>query len=190
LRGLAVPIRLGLRELRGGLRGFGVFLACLALGVATIAGVGSLARGLGEGLARNGQALLGGDLAFDLLHREASPEERDYIGSLGQVSTVSTMRAMARLPDGSDQTLIELKGVDDSYPLYGKMALQDGAALAPALAMQDGVVGAVAEETLLVRLGIQKGARVLVGRDSRSDRARAGPNRRKLRIRSALDDCA
>ena len=31
--------KLALRELRSGVRGFGVFLACLALGVAAIAGV-------------------------------------------------------------------------------------------------------------------------------------------------------
>ena len=34
-------IRLALRDLRGGLSGFGIFLACIALGVAAISGVGA-----------------------------------------------------------------------------------------------------------------------------------------------------
>ena len=38
-----VLLRLALRELRGGLSGFYVFVACIALGVAVIAGVGALA---------------------------------------------------------------------------------------------------------------------------------------------------
>ena len=53
-------LRLSLRELRGGLRGFTTFIACLALGVMTIAGVGSLAHSLTAGLAREGRAILGG----------------------------------------------------------------------------------------------------------------------------------
>ena len=34
--------RFALREMRGGLRGFRIFLACLALGVAAIAAVGTV----------------------------------------------------------------------------------------------------------------------------------------------------
>ena len=39
----SLPLRYALRELRGGLRGFYVFIACIALGVMAIAGVGSVA---------------------------------------------------------------------------------------------------------------------------------------------------
>jgi putative ABC transport system permease protein len=35
-----LPLRLALRELRAGARGFYVFIACIALGVMAIAGVG------------------------------------------------------------------------------------------------------------------------------------------------------
>ena len=70
-----LPLRFALRELRGGLRGFYVFIACIALGCMAIAGVGSLAASLGEGLAREGRVILGGDLAFTLIQREAAPNE-------------------------------------------------------------------------------------------------------------------
>jgi len=39
-RASALALRYALRELRGGLRGFYVFIACIALGVMAIAGVG------------------------------------------------------------------------------------------------------------------------------------------------------
>ena len=71
--GLRLASRFAVRELRGGLRGFGIFLACIILGVATIAGVGSVARGMTEGLAREGRAILGGDIAVRLLQNRASP---------------------------------------------------------------------------------------------------------------------
>ena len=62
-----------LRELRSGLRGFYVFIACIALGVMAIAGVGSVAASLSDGLTREGRTLLGGDVAFSLIQREAKP---------------------------------------------------------------------------------------------------------------------
>src|SRR5438105_8873199 len=96
------------RELRGGLRGFAVFLACIALGVAAIAGVGSFARSLGDGLVREGRVILGGDVAFALTQREASADERAFLERQGQLSVAATMRAMAAVP-GGERALIELK---------------------------------------------------------------------------------
>ena len=69
--------------MRGGLRGFYVFIACIALGVMAIAGVGSVAASLGEGLAREGRTLLGGDVAFSLIQREAKPDEVAFLRSRG-----------------------------------------------------------------------------------------------------------
>ena len=93
-------IRLALRELRGGIRGFYVFIACVAIGVMAIAGVGSIAQGLAEGLAREGRVIIGGDVAFSLIHREATPDELRYLASRGDLSAVSTLRSMARSADG------------------------------------------------------------------------------------------
>ena len=92
-----LPLRFALREMRGGLRGFYVFIACIALGVMAIAGVGSLAASLADGLAREGQVILGGDLSFTLIQREATPDERRFLQSRGTMSRPPrTMRAMAR----------------------------------------------------------------------------------------------
>src|SRR5205814_939442 len=70
-----LPLRLAFRELRAGLRGFYVFIACIALGVLAIAAVGSLSASLENGLAREGRTILGGDLSFLLSHREVSAPE-------------------------------------------------------------------------------------------------------------------
>src|SRR5947207_10438721 len=88
------PLRFALRELRGGVHGFRIFIACIALGVTAIAGVGSFSRSLTDGLAREGRVILGGDLAFALIHREASAAERSFLASHGTVSVSATLRAM------------------------------------------------------------------------------------------------
>ncbi|HSM18864.1 MAG TPA: FtsX-like permease family protein, partial [Hyphomicrobiales bacterium] len=160
---LGVAWRMALRELRGGLRGFDVFLACLALGVAAIAGVGSLARSLSEGLASQGQEILGGDAALTLIHRRADSGERAFLDRAGDISEVATVRAMARVPDLSDQALVEVKAIDGSYPLYGEVALENGGDLDATLAKRNGVWGAAAEPTLMRRLDLEPGDRVAVG---------------------------
>lgn len=116
---LPLTLRLAARELRGGLRGFRVFLACLFLGVAAIAGVGSLANAILLGLEQEGQTLLAGDVEVRLFQREASGEELEYLASTGTVSRNTRLRAMARATGSGERTLTEIKAADDLYPLYG-----------------------------------------------------------------------
>src|SRR5262249_38054345 len=91
-----LPLRLALRELRGGLRGFYVFIACTALGVMAIAAVGAFSAGLAAGLAREGRTILGADVSFILSQREASAEELAFLDAQGRLSISATTRAMAR----------------------------------------------------------------------------------------------
>ena len=151
-----------MRELRGGLRGFYVFIACIALGVMAIAGVGSVAASLGEGLAREGRTLLGGDVAFSLIQREAKPDEVAFLRSRGQLSVAATLRAMVRTSDGR-LALVELKAVDDAYPMLGELTLEPKMSVADLLAERDGVFGAAADFTLLARLDLKLGDRVSIG---------------------------
>jgi putative ABC transport system permease protein len=157
-----IALRFALREMRHGVRGFAVFVACIALGVAAIAGVGGFARSLGDGLAREGRAILGGDIAFSLSQREASAAERAFLDGHGQVSVAATLRAMARVANG-DSALVEIKAVDGTYPLFGAVALEPPGVLADALAPRDGVYGAAVDPALLARLDLEVGARVTVG---------------------------
>lgn len=157
-----LPLRFALRELRGGIRGFYVFIACIALGAMSIAGVGSLAASLGSGLAREGQVILGGDLAFSLVQREAKPDEIAFLQNHGRLSSVAMLRAMARAEDGG-AALVELKAADDAYPLYGETVLDPAQRLPDALAERDGTFGAVADPVLLERLALKPGAVLTVG---------------------------
>lgn len=164
-----LALRLAARELRGGLRGFGTFIACIALGVMAVAGVGSFSRSLSDGLAREGRAILGGDVAFSLVHREIGPEERAFLEARGLVAVSATMRAMARAKSGA--ALVELKAVDGAYPLYGTLRLEPAGPPAAVLAEKDGAFGAAAEPALLARLGLRVGDRIEVGRMSVEIRA-------------------
>ncbi|WP_078708934.1 ABC transporter permease [Consotaella salsifontis] len=149
--------------MRGGLRGFVIFLACIALGVGAIGAVNSVSTMMNQGIEREGRAILGGDLRFALEQRQASAEELAFLKSLGAVSETIEMRSMARLPDGSDQSLSEVKAVDDAYPLYGSMETKPAGPLTDLLAERNGRFGAVAAEELFSRLGLSPGATIRIG---------------------------
>ncbi len=160
--GWRIPLQYALRELRGGLHGFYVFIACIALGSMAIAGVGSLAASLADGLAREGRVILGGDLSFTLIQREAVPSERAFLDGQGKLSRAATLRAMARTPDGK-ATLVELKAVDGAYPLFGEVKLDPPGPISDAFAQRNGAFGAAADPVLMARLDIKPGARMTIG---------------------------
>lgn len=153
-------VRIAMRELRGGISGFYVFIACIALGVLVITGVGALSDSLRNGLSREGEALLGGDITFTRVHTGATEDERRLLSSAGDVSEVATLRTMARLPSGDDQTLVALKGVDASYPLVGELLLSDGRILSPKILLPGTVV---VDPMVLERLGLALGDPVKIG---------------------------
>ena len=157
-----LALRFALRELRGGLRGFYVFIACIALGVMTISGVSSVAASLSDGLAREGRTLLGGDVAFSLFQREAKPEEIAFLRERGDVSVTASLRGMARAADGR-LALVEIKAVDAAYPVLGQLSLEPTIPVADLFAEHDGAFGAAADQTLLTRLDLKLGDRVNVG---------------------------
>src|SRR3979411_231017 len=105
-RPASLALRYALRELRGGLRGFYVFIACIALGVMAIAGVGSVAASLGEGLAREGRTLLGGDMGFSLIQGEAKPGAVALLGARRGIRSGDIARhgAHRRWPAGAGRT--------------------------------------------------------------------------------------
>ena len=152
--------RFARREMRGGLRGFRLFLACLALGVAAIASVGSVRSAIEGGLQREGAALLGGAAEIDFTYRFATQDERGWIESQASaVSEVVEFRSMAVAGDGAaaDRALTQVKAFDDLYPLVGEMVLDPAMPLEQALGLENGLSGAVMERALSDRLGLSPG---------------------------------
>lgn len=154
------------REMRAGLAGFYVFIACLILGVAAIAAVQSLSRAMQESLLHDGRYILGGDVAVRTLYQPAQQEQLDFMRrELGEVSRTANLSTMARTADNSRATMIELKAVDSLYPLYGKAEFTDAAGVkldkTPQQLTKDG--GAAVELGLLTRLNIKLGDKIFIG---------------------------
>ncbi len=146
------------RELRGGLRGFRVFLACLALGVAAIAAVGMVRAAIQAGLTEQGAVLLGGDAQVEFTYRAATPAERAYLDGISdRLSEIAEFRSMAI--SGDSRVLTQVKAVDDAYPLTGQVTLEGDIALPQVLADR----GAVMDKVLAAQMGLAVGDRFALG---------------------------
>ncbi len=163
---LAQALRLVRRELRGGLRGFGVFLSCLFLGVFAISAIGSFTAAARSGLLADASALLGGDLEARLAHRPLPTAAYDFLNQQGQLSEVLELRTMAASLDGEQRALVELKAVDAAYPLYGELPITPPQPLGRALAGAGLNFGALVEPAFLQRFKLSVGQKIQVGKAS------------------------
>ncbi len=155
---LRSALRIAGRELRGGLSGFRIFLACIALGVASIAIVGSIKTAIQNGLTQEATTILGGDAQAEFTYRKASPDELAWMHSNAeQVSETLQFRSMA--VKKNDRALVQVKAVDDLYPLYGDITLDPEIPLAKALASN----GFIAERALVERLSLKIGDKITIG---------------------------
>lgn len=149
--------RLARRELRGGLRGFRIFLACIILGVAAIALIGTLRESIRSGLEAESATLLGGDAEMSFSYRFASADERAWMQETAtQVSEIVDFRSMAVVP-GGERSLTQVKAVDGAYPLSGHIRLEPDMPLAQALAGDGGLPGAVVQPFLADQLQLAPG---------------------------------
>jgi putative ABC transport system permease protein len=162
MTGLPLAWRIARREQRGSARSFRIFLLCLAIGVAAIAAIGSLSKALDASMHTDARSILGGDLELRMTHQPATDDQLDWLRTLGRVSVTEQMRSMARV--NGTNALVELKAVDDAYPLFGKVVLSPEVPLSEALQQRgDGDWGLVAEPALLAKMKLVVGDRLSIG---------------------------
>lgn len=116
--------RIARRDLHRRFRGLKLLLACLFLGVGALAAIGSLTSAIRGELDSQGQAILGGDLEVEVWQRLLNEEEKAFLTEYGELSEGYRLQAMARTDEAAAP--VELKAVDERWPMYGAFRLADG----------------------------------------------------------------
>jgi putative ABC transport system permease protein len=168
---VSTVLRIARRELRGGIVGLRIVLACLALGVAAIAAIGSLREGISRGLQQDGTRILGGDIDVLGGAQPLPAAVKGWLGARGaRLSEIVTLRSMLIAPNG-ERMLVELKAVDRPWPLIGAVGFTPEMGKEPALGAKDGRFGIAVEQAVLARLGVEPGAVLRLGNASLELRA-------------------
>lgn len=121
--------RIARRELSWRFRGLRLLLVCLMLGTGALAAIGSLTGGIERELATRGRVILGGDVEAMAWQRLPNPAELRAFAKSGRVSSGVRLQAMATA--GAVTVPVELKGVDEAWPLTGTLTLMDGRRAGP-----------------------------------------------------------
>ena len=155
---MTVCWRLAWRDLRRGGHGLVLLALCLFLGTAALAGIGSLSSSLIAALDAQGGRSLGGDVELAVSQRRATVEERAAFDAAGRTSETISMRAMARAENRTLPVLVDLKGVDDAWPLIGRLRLAAGTQ-----APRPHGLGVAIDPALADRLDVKTGSPLRIG---------------------------
>lgn len=155
--------RIALRDLRGGTRGLIIVLLCLGLGVASIAGIGSLRAALGQGLAEDSRAILGGDFALSTSLAPFPPAVSTWLQARGaRVSETVETRSILVAPSGH-RLLVAAKAVSPGWPLIGQVTTQPSGQFGRLEKGPDGRPGLVLDPTGAQTLNLHAGDAVTLG---------------------------
>jgi putative ABC transport system permease protein len=156
------------REIRASWRRLVFFFVCVAIGVGAIVALRSMIQTVRNELTRESRALIAADVAI-AGNRPWTPEVRADLEKrfatapiVARQETVD-VATMVRPPDGKGAAvarMVELRGVQEGFPFYGKVLLQDGSEFSHTMLANH---GALVRPELLSQLGIDVGDSLLVG---------------------------
>jgi putative ABC transport system permease protein len=154
-----------MRELRASWRRLLFFFVCVAMGVGAIVALRSVIQSVRAGLMREARAIVSADVLIST-NRPWVAEVRARIDRrlsaapiLQRLESVETA-TMVRPESGAVAKMVELRGVQDGFPLYGDLILADGTRFRHDLVKNR---GALVRPDLLVQLGIAAGDRIVIG---------------------------
>jgi len=161
-------VLMALREIRASWRRLLFFFVCVAVGVGAIVMLRSIIQTVRGTLTRESRSLIGADVAI-ATNRSWTPDLRAEIEKrIAQAPIVARqetieLATMVRPAEGQGAPLakmVELQGVEPSYPFYGAIGLQDGQPYSHALLEHH---GALVRPELLAQLDLRVGDSILIG---------------------------
>ena len=161
---MSFVFRMAVREIRASWQRLLFFFICIAVGVASIVAIRSVIQSVREGLTRESRAMTGADVVVrsdrplgDKVR--SSVEQARESGRVGTVSEAIEIATMVRPPAATMTRMVELRAVQDAYPLYGTMTLREGK-YSHALLQNHGTL---VRPELLAQLNLKVGDDLLIG---------------------------
>ena len=156
------------REIRASWRRLLFFFVCVAIGVGAIVALRSMIQNVRTDLAGEARALIAGDVAI-ATNRPWTDDLRAAIDRRLSAAPVEARQdavevaTMVRPEEGrgaATAKMVELRGVQAGFPLYGRVVLQDGSTFTHD---RLGNRGVLVRPELLAQLGLAVGDRLMVG---------------------------
>ena len=160
-------LQMAARETRASWRRLLFFFVCIAVGVAAIVALRSVIQSVRQVFGTEAKALIAADVIIGT-NRDWPAGARATIdrrlaeaGAVERTETIETA-TMVRPADRARAAakMVEMRGVQPAFPLYGFVALENGQAYSHALVEHH---GALVRPELLTSLGVAVGDGILIG---------------------------
>lgn len=160
-------LQMARRDLRASWKRLLFFFICIAIGVCSIVALRSMTQNVNRAIAGEARSLLTADVQVDsnrpwaeetlaIIDRTARSEM--VVGKIETIESATMLRPAGEDKEGA--LMIELKGIDPGFPLYGDFFLLNGERFDYSLLANS---GAVVQAALLDRLSLQIGDEVKIG---------------------------
>lgn len=159
-------LRMVWRETRSVWRRLLFFYICVAIGVGAIVAIRSIIQNVRVTLVSEARAMFGADVVVSTSRPWRAETRRSIDAALAghagvqrvDVIETSTMVRPER-EDRPGARMVELKGVDAGFPLYGRLELESGREFSHAMLADR---GAIVQRDLLLQLAIGVGDRIMI----------------------------
>lgn len=160
-------LRMAVRETRASWQRLLFFFVCIAVGVAAIVALRSVIQSVREVFGTEAKALIAADVLIGSNRdwpaaAKATIDRRlEEAGATARTETIETA-TMVRPADPSKPLakMVELRGVQPTFPLYGEVTLEGGQRYSHALLEHRGTL---VRPELLTSLGLKVGDAILIG---------------------------
>ena len=160
-------LRMAVRETRASWRRLLFFFICIAIGVGAIAGLRSIIQNVRGALAGQARTLIAADVLVSAgaplsgAARQALDTRAASAGVTARTESIETA-TMVRPADPAKAVarMVELRGVQAGFPLYGRLDLRGGTPYRHDL-LRGG--GALVRPELLTQLDVREGDQILIG---------------------------
>ena len=126
-------LRMAMRELRSSWRRLLFFFVCIAVGVAAIIALRSVIQSVRAGMSQQAQTLIASDILLTsnrpftstVLDTLAAEQRAGRVTEVSQATEIPTMVRPAE-PSKAVTRMVELRAVQQAFPLYGTLTLANG----------------------------------------------------------------
>ena len=159
-------LKLSLRELKGSFNEFKIVMISIFLGVFIITAVGSLSKNLKHEINNKSSELLGGDFELSTTYQEFPIKIKEWLEKNGKTSLIVELRTMltSNQSGGLKRRIVELKAVDQNWPLKGVPIIVPNKSINKSLKMNDNNNGALIDASLKKQLEIKVGDVLQLGK--------------------------
>ena len=159
-------LKLSLRELKGSFNEFKIVMISIFLGVFIITAVGSLSKNLKHEINNKSSELLGGDFELSTTYQEFPIKIKEWLEKNGKTSLIVELRTMltSNQSVGLKRRIVELKAVDQNWPLKGIPIIVPNKSINKSLKMNDNNNGALIDASLKNQLEIKVGDVLQLGK--------------------------